>query len=369
MKLWAGFSIWTTIAICICTGISIGVLVSGWKASAITMWTATASQIERNVKQTIEEHLSRVQFAANFVPISTASDLLDYYGSYDISSGYRFGSMGYLTRGNSSSNAKLSWQIAKYFVCPIYGYFYSNATINPNFYGYCANQTQIDYSIQSYSGFDWGLKPEEVSLIDGTLQSTFLPIFNLLGQFTLTYETRRISNGIPYASFAELDLGTFTSYVASNVSVFNGKGYAYVVETDNGQMIASTIPQTVTFNETRLTAPQSPSSIIRDTYKSSDDSTWLISTFDSSRTGFEWTTYVVIERSKVYGDLYYSVMIAAIICMCVALIVIGLTFLGVWLWITKPVRTIVKRLKGEHLDHAYTPISDFDEITKLSSNV
>jgi hypothetical protein len=42
-----------------------------------------------------------------------------------------------------------------------------------------------------------------------------------------------------------MDLRVFSNYIANNVSVYNGLGYAYVAETQTGAMIASTIPNSV----------------------------------------------------------------------------------------------------------------------------
>jgi hypothetical protein len=361
MKISAVVTIWTILAIAICTGVTLGICISQWQNAIISMWSETASQAEGSVRRVIEDHLNNSQFVANYVPLnSRPEELLQYFRQFDESGGYRYTSMGYL-RSGTGPNSKLSWQIAKYYTaCPYLGYFYSDNLTNPAFYGYCANTSAVNFGNRTYSGFDWGLKPQEAQLLQGSLGLTYLPIFNLLGSFTLTCEVARL----PFVAFAELDLNTLTTYFSSNILILNGLGNSYVVESSTGLMIASTVAGTVVSGGERLFAFNSSSPIVRETYNNTQpNSKWLISNFQTTRTGLDWITYVVVLKSDVYGNLYYSVMVAGLICMSVALVMIGLTLLGTFCWITKPIRHLAAKRNGDPSGPVYTPISDFDVLS------
>jgi hypothetical protein len=356
MKLEVGLSVWIALAIAIATGASLAICVTQWQNGVVYMWSGTAIQVENSVRHVVEDHLNHSQFVAQFVPLnSTPTTLLQYFRQFDENEAFRFTSMGYLTnRTLPPVMDKLSWQIAKYYpACPYLGYFYADATTYPGFFGYCANTTFINFANASYSGFDWGMKPEEYNLVNGLLNITFLPIFNLLGSFTLTCEIARL----PYVSFAELDLNTLTTYFSSGISILKGAGNAYIVETASGAMIASTINGTVVSKGDRLFAFNSTSDAIRETFNLTQQSSkWLISSFRTTRPGLDWTTYTIILRSDVYGNLYYTVMVAGLVCMGVALLMIGLSVIGVYLWVT----VFIRKHKNKQL--GYTPFDNLNEL-------
>lgn len=287
MKLWIAVSIWTTTVILIIFGITMGVLVSSWKTNIEIEWEKSSLDTLTNTKRIITNHLDMVIFASRFVPLNTDPDKLLYYFlqydklvyyflQYDNYSGYNFNSVGFLT--NTTSNGKLSWQIAEYKpACPDnFGYFFTNLTIHPRFIGYCVD----DYNKITYDGFDWGLKPQEIQIINGQISETFLPIFDLLGAFTLTFEIGR-GNGM--VSFAEIDLQSMRESISSKSNVF--------ILDDNTQKV--------------IVGTQIPNWI----YKRS---------FRVQYPGLSWT--VIVEQESIYGDMYYRIMIACVIC--------GLTTIG-----------------------------------------
>ena len=324
MKLWISISVYVTLAILIVFGITMGTLVSAWKANVEDIWQDTSSELLQKIKVIIEAHLDTVIFTSRFVPLSSPETLLEYFVRYDQYSGYNFGSIGYLTRANGTQNGKWSWQIADFpSVCPIYGYYFSNASIHPAFHGYCSNFTDIDYDTIAYQGNDWGLKPEEAALVDGTLKEIFLPVHDILGSFTLTFETQRPDS---YASFAELSLKTLTQFVQQNVSVWNGQGTVNIVDNDIKKVIISSGPA---YNE-------------------------YTRTFNTKYPGLDWTTYVTVH--DIYGDMYYKIMISCVICAIVTAVIIFGVYIATYFWVSKPLQW----LKGETEETSFTPISDFN---------
>lgn len=314
-----------------------------------TLWAQSAAQTTQNVQMAIETHLNAVMFAAQFVPlgdISMANRLLHYFTRHDQYSGFHYSSMGTLTRAANTTSGKWSWQVANYPPsCPQYGYgyFYSNASIHPAFHGYCAfqNLSTIDWSTQTYSGFDWGLfSPTEVQLVvDATLDESFKPIFDLLNNPTLTYEVYRPTEaGLPasggrYVTFAELQLSTLSTFMEQNVSVWNGQGAAYIVDTQSHQVIA---PRT----------GQSLDDILAQ---------WsFVSMLRVQRTGLDWTLYVGVP--DIYADMYYKIGVACAICACVVIALCISSILITYFWISKPLQQ--KMNKPEQQEIRYTPFSD-----------
>ena len=298
MRLWVLFSLLATGSILIVFGFTMGLLVEGWKRNVEDAWKQSSSKTLLNVKLIIEEHLNTVVFASKGVP--TLSDhLLSYYVHYERDSGYKFNSIGYLMRAPGTSNGKLSWQIADYkAACPIYGYYLSNETIHPSFLGYCSTETTIDFGTVAYTGVDWGLKPEEASIIDDQLDETFLPVHDLLGAFTLTYEVARsCANNIRCVSFAEIGLSSMASFIKNNIT---SEVNVYIVDNNTEDILVGT--------------PK------HNQYQSTFEIT--------DHPGLDWTIYV--EHEDIYNDMYYRIGISCGICAAVAVVV---WCLFIWLFI------------------------------------
>lgn len=320
MKSYAILTIWLTISIVVVFAITLSILAVSWRNNANDLWTKISIEQSKLISDSVNDHLDMVEFASRFVP--SVEDMLKYYVMYDVYSGYRFTSMGLLTRATNTSNGKYSWQIATYKpACPIYGYFYSDQTIYNNFYGYCATTTSIDYSNITYRGYDWGLKPEEAQLVDGLLEETYLPIFNLLGDQTLTHEWKQPTGGL--VSFAELNLQTLSNYLRQNTSLV-----AMIQDNKSGDIIATSSDYT-TFQG------------------------WTVLAVPIKRTGLSWTVYVGVEN--IYEEVNQKIALACGIAAAMAIIVIFLTFVGTYFWISKP----IANWKNDGLVKSYTPIDDF----------
>lgn len=336
MRLWVGISLSTTFIMVVVFGFTMGILVTSWRDNVQQQWQETSLETLRYVQDNIEDHLRAVQFAGRNVPVPvsdsissqapTPDTLLEYFVRHRPALyGYNISSLGYLTRANNTVNGKVSWQIAEYQEsCPVWGYFFSDNAIHPDFQGYCADDDTINFGIQAYDGQDWGLKTEESRMVDGTLQETFLPVFTLLGQRTLTYETRRTDDG--YVSFADVNIETLSVFLQQNITLFNGRGVAYIMDDATDTVIASTVPRPI---ETT--------------------SQWqYVRASTITRTGLSWTTYVTVE--SLYTDMYYRIAVACGVCGAIALI---LSNIGVYFWITKPLHST------EIEEKVYTPFSDF----------
>jgi hypothetical protein len=291
MKLWVGVSIATSLLVLVTAGVTIGILVSAWKENVDALWATASTAALTTVSSEIDAHLDAVEFAAKRVPLSGASALLDYYVGYrNNTSAYHIDSLGYLTRAGGAGSGKYSWQIAEYYVCPLWGYFYSDASIHPQFHGYCASATSIDYSTLVYNGTDWGLKPQEAALLDGSLGDVFLPIGSIVGVPTLTYEVARL----PYASFADIDLATLVTFLRTQVNVWNGLGIATIVDVATGQVVASNNNNNV------------------------DTSNWYAASFITKRSGLEWRTTVAVQN--IYDNIQWRIGVAAGIAVGMAVL-------------------------------------------------
>ena len=350
MKLGVAIVFWCAIWLVVSFGICTGVYVYYWKTSVDTLWLQSAAQTTQNVQMAIDTHLDAVEFAAQFVPLGDtvlANRLLHYFAHHDQYSGYSYSSMGTLTLAGNTTAGKWSWQVAKYPPsCPVeptYGYFYADASIYPAFHGYCAfqNASTIDWSIQTYSGYDWGLYvPTEAELVvDATIDQSYKPIFDLLGNPTLTFEVYRpLDAGMPasrgrYVTFAELQLSTLSTFMAQNISVWNGQGAAYIVETDSQQIIAP-----------RATATLSLAQILAQ---------WsFVTTLRIQRAGLDWTVYVGVP--DIYGDMYFKIGVASGISTAVLVVLCVLSAVIAHFWISKPLQE--QRKTDPQL--VYTPFSD-----------
>lgn len=428
MKLWVLLSLCAGISIAISSSIILAIMVTGWMDSSVNIWQVASIQTQNDIVQVLRETLNFLKFASTSPPYIDQqlfndsmpasnydpSQLARMFTAYDTQSSFTFSSFGMLISSvgrvvnNTNPNGKLSWQIAKGFGCADYIYAFSDASLNPVFIGYCAFQNgTVDYQTLTYSGFDWGLKPEEAQILAGTLSYTFLPIFNLLGEFTLTHEigypqVTPVINGIPmprYAvTFAEMNLQTFSSYVTNDVTVLNGKGYAYVVETNTGAMIASSIANSVIdVNGTRLFAQNSAVIAISQTFNATiltpittttttfiftiaattppvDGSQsinavnslvgpWRVTTSRYVDQGLDWTVYVVVLDSDLYGNMNYRIMVAALISMAVIIISIVAVILIISCILNRSVKSIVNRLTGNTEEsNLYIRVGELDPI-------
>lgn len=370
MKLVLAVSLLTTLGMVSLYGILMGVMISGWKKSAGELWNVAAIQTRDSMMEVVNSTLEFVQFAAKSVPQLepflgemkigdsgfNPAYLLRSFAAFQEKSGYSFGSFGFLMRANSSlpEGSKVSWQIANGFGCPKYMYAYSDNSINPKFYGYCGlSNGTVDFSNRAYTGNDWGLKPQEIGLLDGTIPSKgiFLPIFDLLGAFTLTYELAYPSDRNPaYAvTFAELDLTTLSNHISNQTNLLNNKAIAYIYESSSGFMIASNIPSTLfAANGTRYTVSNNPSIPIKMTYQGKE-SGWLSIITERSENGLNWTIVVAVEESEIYGNLNASILAASLISLAVLIVLTVLLCVGIHMCVTKQ---LYQKKEGKEISYS-----------------
>jgi hypothetical protein len=239
-------------------------------------------------------------------------------------------------------------------------YVFSDNAINPRFLGYCGTSSGVvNFTAPpAYMGSDWGLKPQETSILAGTLDATFLPIFDLFGAFTLTYETGYGPDGAKPPSgiaFAELDLTLFSNHISTRVSLLNGKGLAYIYESATGAMIASTLNGTIfDGNQTRYTIATVPSQAIQDT-ADGQDAAWLINMTHRVESGLNWTIIVCARDSDIKGNINDGIVIASCASLAVLFVLVLFTWIGMHC-------CVVRQLRAKKEGTVSIPYTMFDEI-------
>lgn len=374
-KIWHVVALCSVLFVLLGAGSAIGIMYSWWRQTAVNAWRSQANQTQREVQRVLLENLDFVQFATRSISILNPvlppdpTQLIRMLKAYDDASAYTIGSMGAFRRAPNTTNGKYSWQIAQGFGCPDYIYAYVDSTTPyPAFLGHCTNKTTtaINWTDTAYVGSDYGLKAEEAKIVDGILQYTYLPIFNLLTQFTLTFQTGTGGSGY----FAELNLQSFSSYVANNLT-----GNVYIYETSGGLLVAATGP--VVLNGTRVSAATSPTAFIRETYayalanpSTVDGQTggWRVNTARYTDTGLDWTIVIVTSDWTVYSDLYTLTGVAVGISVAVAIVcaVISAILTG------SITRKEFSYLKGRMDDPEHTELNSerfFDETTNLAKGL
>lgn len=368
MKLALGISLISAFALVLLYSILVGLMVSGWKSSADQLWNVAAAQTRDTMMEVVNATLDFVEFTARSVPqldawvqgpkntLHDPTHLLRAYAAFNEQSIHRFSSFGFLMHANASrpAEAKVSWQIASGFGCPTYMYAFSDNSINPAFYGYCGvADGSVDFSTRTYTGSDWGLKPQEQGLL-AFGEPLFLPIFDLFGAFTLTFEQRIFDEtNQPVATFAELDLTRLSNHISTNIDLLNGKALAYIYESATGALIAYNAVNATLFdpvNGTRYTLQTVPNQTLRQA-----ESSWLVTKTQATRNGLNWTVAVAVPPEEVYGNMNRNIIIAS----CASLGV--LIFLVLVLWIS--IHCCVKRqLEAKKRGDPTIPYSVFDEV-------
>jgi len=362
MKLALGLCLLSGFALVFLYGIIMAAMVPKWQASVNQMWDVAAQQTHDSMIEVVNSTLEFIQFAARSIPYMghhlplnesggyNPRPLLHLFSAFDRQSSHRFGSMGFLKRAAPGAgrlpNAKVSWQIAKDFRCPAPGYMYafSDNAINPNFIGYCdfpGGQSVNFTTTPAYEGSDWGLKPSEVALLDGTLYpneaGAFLPVFDLFGAFTLTYEWRWKENAA--LTFAELDLSLFSAHIASKASnLLGGKAIAFIYENPSGALIASTVNTSIFDREhNRYTIENATDQRIRDT-ADGDESGLLITVTHRIESGLNWTVVVAVLDATIKGNIRDGVIVASVASLGVLVALVLLTWIGIHLCVIRQLK-------------------------------
>lgn len=353
---------WCTACVCAVFLSCLFVMRAGWITNVSHTWDLSAGETQQRIVQSINGSLNFLKFASASVPYIEPdignmpasgydpSALIRMYQAYNGESDYSFGSFGFMERHPNSTTEKLSWQIANYpTLCPYRVYCFSDLSVYPLFVCHCvlANGT-VDYSSRPYNGTDYGFKPDEEAILDGRMNETFLPIFDLVGTFTLTHELGIL--GHEAIAFAEMSLGLFTAFVES-LDILEGLGVAYVAESATGAMLASTDPRAVfgpagarlfAFNSSdpgvsstfwsavSSFAQRLPNGSIALSGSASGSLTvdeaasgWRLSAYRYVDQGLDWVVVVAVPSSAIFSDMTMAVETAAIICMVIALAVIA----------------------------------------------
>lgn len=140
--------------------------------------------------------------------------------------------------------------------CSDYVYACSdNSSVFPGFCAFRNGTANLNTTV--YVGQDSGLTSAEISLFSNkNIKAIFLPIFNLLGKFSLTYERSHWCDGdsTAYAvSLAQKNLDQLDDYL-STLSI-GRTGVAYIIERDTGLLVStSTVEQLINSTGGRVLA-------------------------------------------------------------------------------------------------------------------
>lgn len=150
--------------------------------------------------------------------------------------------------------------------CP--EYVYACTDNSTNFLGFCASANgAVDLTKTVYDQPDTGLTPQEISFFNNpNAKGIFLPIFNLLGQFSLTYERSHWCPGgtSAYAvTIAQKNLNQLTSYLST--LTIGLTGVAYLIEKETGYLIATSVDgePLVNSQNARIVASNATNGLIR----------------------------------------------------------------------------------------------------------
>lgn len=227
----------------------------------------------------------------------------------------RLASSGFFAR--QSNGEKAVYQIAGPGFLPecsnLIACQYDNSTAQ-RFLCTCSNdEYHVNISDHKYSGQDWGWKPEELNLLQGKINSTWLQINNLLNVFTITYEVSHWSHqrpGYVYAiSFAEKSIDILDQYL--DVVTSNDE-LVYIVEIQTGLLVSASDHNVVVKSDAngvsqRLHPMESPSNTIRESYAdiSSDEGYFvtdnLFVAFDTIQNeNLKWLVVQTIPRGQFF---------------------------------------------------------------------
>jgi hypothetical protein len=390
------------LSLLIVSGILIGVLYSSSASQIDDMVNKLSAEVQDNIDSKITDIIDELQLEAIAVrfnePLVLSGNMPN--SSYDpiillrlMNTFYNLNveSMGIIMKGPLgylNGNSKISWELARNFGCPYYIYAFADESTYPNFDGYCAFENGTISTQSAYNGTDWGLKPEEAMLLDGQLNETFLPIFSLLGTFTLTYESIYYYDNVPYVlTFAEKSLAQLDQFM-SQLTV--GKsGLAYVIERKPGYLITSTIQnqtQNITFENgqmviSRVAAVQAQDDMIRraanflgNLSNFIGENQWTNNGLSITATqygkinGLDWVIITVIPRDDFIGGIRGKSIGAAIGASITVLVIIVLTIAIMFILISKPLKKLASELESGSPLLADSPISEINSLQDKLNN-
>lgn len=263
LPLWAVVTIWIVVCVVAASMSVFGVMYSATRDQQ-TAWNAVLSEsLKRESTRMVDELMHDLREAAQAVYDveallqECAMPASDYNPGHlvrlfnALSSAERpLGSLGIIQRAPGDGRGKVSWQVAAGYGCAAYMYARAEPASYPNFTGTCVyplNGTLYP-GPPSYTGTDWGLKPEEDALLARPPgAATVLPIFPLIGYYTLTYEQTVGCNGsTSYAAvFAEQSLAKLDRSIealAGNDTTAASSILVLLVERPTGNLVSASVP-------------------------------------------------------------------------------------------------------------------------------
>lgn len=257
LPIWCVILACTTVPAIIVGCISIGLLHWGSQNQVDHMYQLSVSEIQRNIQTQVSEYFDVMRMVSSGIdeiepefkglkmPVQGGFDpknLIRYMNTLVYR--HKFESIGIIVKASlADKRSKSVWEIAHGFGCPEFIYGRMDDTSNDRYIGQCAGFDGTISSAIAYNGSDFGLKPEEQLLLDGTISQTFLPIFPLLTINTLTYaKNLRDQNGNVYGfSFAQKGLAMIDEYFES--IQLGTSGVAYIYERTTSNLVTCSVPK------------------------------------------------------------------------------------------------------------------------------
>lgn len=280
-------------------------------------------------------------------------------------------SLGMMQKAPGTPNGKVSWQIASGYGCNNLMYAFCDPSSYPNFYGFCVNALSgnVTSSEPAYVGTDWGLKPQEATLLASQEAnkaaggSTFLPVFALLGYYTLTFEqvTTCPGSNIPYAIvFAEQSLAKLDTTLASLTQ--NLPAVSLIVERTTGFLISSSIPNQTqyvypnqTIGRVNLCVVTSICNVIGTSltsftntagYNWNSGGQWIVVTpFTNSDLSIDWIIIVSIKQTSFTTTIQSASNLSIGLSLGIIFIVLVITLVGTYLLLTRPLKGLSEFIK------------------------
>lgn len=281
LPLWGIVAIWLVIVVITVTLSSFGVLQSAFRNQLTIHYDVLTAQVNHEITTVANQIVYDLRETAKAVydsepllqqcdmPRANYSDAVLVRLFNSMSSERRpLGSLGIIQWAPNTTNGKVSWQVVAGYGCPTLMYAAAEPSTYPTFTGYCINATTGEKAPgpPAYIGTDWGLKPEEADmLVTQTRTNVFLPVFALLGYYTLTYEERVTCSGSnkSYAAvFAELSLAKLDATLADLTN--KSTGASVILERTTGLLIGSSIPNQTQVNNSRVHLCNASAQVLRD---------------------------------------------------------------------------------------------------------
>ena len=257
VPLWGVMTGWTLLCVLLASLSVFGIMYSATRDRQRSSNAVLSDQLEREVMRLADELVHDLHEAAYAVydsePLLQACSMPASGYSPEhlvrlfnaLSSPDRpIGSLGILQRAPTVSSGKVSWQVAAGYGCPDYMYARAEPAAYPNFTGTCAYPLNgsLFAGPPAYTGLDWGLKPDEDALLKRAPGAyMFLPVFPLLGYYTLTYEaTVGCDNTTSYAAvFAEQSLANLDRALESLAGT--ASLIVLIVERATGNLVSASV--------------------------------------------------------------------------------------------------------------------------------